>query len=88
MRKTPLRRVSKKRAAQLKKYSVLRKNFLTNQMCGVCKIRPAGEIHHKNKRFGERLLDLEHFLAVCRGCHARIHLNPAWAHAKDYLVKQ
>jgi hypothetical protein len=27
-------------------------------------------------------------LAVCFECHHRIHHNPAWAYAKDYMVKR
>jgi hypothetical protein len=27
-------------------------------------------------------------LAVCFDCHHKIHMNPAWAYAKDYMVKR
>jgi hypothetical protein len=27
-------------------------------------------------------------LAVCFECHHKIHMNPAWAYAKDYMVKR
>jgi hypothetical protein len=27
-------------------------------------------------------------LAACFECHHQIHMNPAWAYAKDYLVKR
>lgn len=87
MKRTSLRRVSKKRATQNREYLKLRKDFLANALfCEVpdCFNR-SEEIHHVNHREGKRLLDTKYFLAVCRTHHAFIHNNPAWARAQGLL---
>ena len=88
MKRTRLRPVSKKRAKQLRAYSKIRREFLDSKMCDACGVRPATEVHHRKGRIGNDLLDEDFFMAICRACHTQIHLNPAWAHAKDYLVRQ
>jgi hypothetical protein len=87
-RKTPLRRVSKKRKLQNDVYKEVREKFLTlNPLCQVCS-SVASQVHHRRGRFGDRLNEVEFFLAVCLDCHHKIHMNPAWAYAKDYMVKR
>jgi hypothetical protein len=44
------------------------------------------EIHHRNKRRGEDLLDQRHWLAVSREAHRRIESDKAWARARGYLL--
>lgn len=94
-RKTPLKRggrlrpVSKKRAKQNKVYFSLRLKYLyLHPTCEVCKEKKATQIHHKKGRVGERLNDCLYWLGVCFECHNKIHHNPSWAYAKDYLIKQ
>jgi hypothetical protein len=41
------------------------------------------QIHHMSGRLGRKLF--EDFLAVCFGCHRRIHDNPAWAKSQGFL---
>lgn len=43
------------------------------------------EIHHVNKRRGDRLNDTSEWLAVSRRYHREIERNKAWARAKGYL---
>ncbi len=93
-RKTPLkrggklRRVSAKRKKQNEVYRDVRVKFLTNKpLCEICG-RLASQVHHRRGRFGDRLNEVEYFLAVCFECHNRIHKNPTWAYARDYLVKR
>ena len=87
-RKTPLRRVSKKRKLQNDVYKEVREQFLTlNPLCQVCS-SVASQVHHRRGRFGDRLNKSEFFLAMCLDCHHKIHMNPAWAYAKDYMVKR
>lgn len=75
---------SKKRKKQVQQYNKLRAQFLTdNPLCKVCG-RMAGEVHHKAGRIGERLLDVDNFLAVCHDCHVKIEMNPAWAKENGY----
>jgi len=94
-RKTPLKRsgrlrpVSKKRAKQNATYKQVREKFLgNNPICQVCRCKMASQVHHRRGRFGDRLNEVEFFLAVCFECHERIHHNPVWAYAKDYMVKR
>src|SRR4051812_40555365 len=84
IRRTPLRRVSKKRARELKAYSLLRAAFLkARPYCEVCEViglqpRLAREIHHMARR-GPNLLNTETWLPVCREAHEWIHNNPGKA---------
>ena len=81
-----MRKISKKRAKQLKEYSKLRAEHLKdNYLCDVCGCE-ATEIHHKNKRSGDRLLDNLYFMSVCRRCHQHIHLNPQQSRDKGYMI--
>ena len=88
MNRTPLRRISKKRAKALIGYNEIRDDFLRqNQWCIVMervfnKRHLATEVHHINGRIGKNLCDIESFLAVSREGHNWIHNNPA--EAKKY----
>lgn len=53
------------------------------QSCGA----PATEVHHKALRRGDKLIDTNYFMSICRTCHDRIHNNPQWAEEKGYLIK-
>tara|TARA_R110000868_G_scaffold349488_1_gene610811 strand:+ start:59 stop:322 length:264 start_codon:yes stop_codon:yes gene_type:complete len=87
MKRTPIRRVSKKRASQLRVYSKLRKEYLTQYpTCAVCQVRPSEHVHHKNKRTNEKLNDTKDWLNVCAFCHRTIHDNMVWARKLGYLV--
>lgn len=91
LKRSPLRRVSKRRAAQLKAYFGERKLFLAERpFCQVCHSRNrnsalATDIHHMNKRNNARLLVIDDWLAVCRCCHDYIHAHPAWARSMGFL---
>lgn len=81
IRRTRIRKVSTKRARQLKAYSLLRSAFLkVNDRCGfpLCEAF-ATDIHHKNKRHGDRLNAMEDWLPTCRHHHEYIHANPSEA---------
>ena len=93
IRRTPLRRVSKKHAAALAKYYELRRAFLSEQtLCEGFKVGLAGcegdavEVHHQKGR-GIHLNDVSTFLAVCRPCHEFIHQHPSQARARGWLSK-
>ncbi|NBO61650.1 MAG: HNH endonuclease [Flavobacteriia bacterium] len=86
LKRTPLRRVSKKRAQQNRKYTKLREEYLKhNPVCDACGGR-ATEIHHKRGRFQERLLDKDFFSPLCRGCHQKVHMEPKWAYSVGLLI--
>jgi hypothetical protein len=86
MKRTPLRRVSKRQAAKNRIYSLLRKDFLqaheTCQWPGCEKL--ATDIHHMAGRYSSTL-DISTFMAVCRSHHDRIHSYPNQAREKGYL---
>ena len=85
-RKTPLRRVSKRRSKEMKEYGILRKEFLEKlPICEVCMKAKSTDIHHKEGR-GKHYLNVDTWLSTCRMCHDKIHREPAWAREKGYLV--
>jgi hypothetical protein len=82
-----MRRVSPRRAKENKVYSQVRKEYLIQfPRCQVCEHAPSTEIHHRRGRWKSRLTDTVYFLAVCRGCHDRIHHNPEWAYSTGLLL--
>jgi 5-methylcytosine-specific restriction endonuclease McrA len=89
LRRTPLRRVSKKRAEALKVYRVNKASYLlANPFCQVCETEKAIDIHHKlSLGRGGKLNDTTIFMAVCRSCHNQIHNNPKWALLNNYLLR-
>ena len=85
-RKTPLRRVSKRRSKEMKEYGILRKEFLERlPICEVCMKAKSTDIHHKAGR-GKYYLDTESWLSTCRSCHDKIHREPKWAREKGFLI--
>lgn len=81
-----MRKVSNKRSKQLAEYKIIRDKFMIdNPLCERCH-RQATENHHKNGRNGERLLDTNYFMAVCRQCHQWIHAHPKEAREVGWLI--
>lgn len=80
---------SDKRKNQLQEYSKQRKRYLAShprcQVDGCNQV--AVEIHHKQKRDGDRLLNESLWMPVCKGCHRQITVNPQWAYEMGYLLK-
>lgn len=81
-RGAPVRRVSAKRARANRRYTVLRRDYLTaHPRCefpGGC-VQPATEIHHKAGRVGPLLLDVGHWAPLCHAHHAWTTEHPALA---------
>lgn len=75
----PIRQVSKKRSIENRKYSVLRKEFLTQKPQCEAKLsgcqKKSTDVHHKAGR-GDNFLNVRTWLAVCRCCHIWIEENP------------
>jgi len=87
-----IRKISKKRSAQVRTYSKIRKEFLEeNPYCQAripeCTIQ-ATQVHHKAGREGDRLNDTSRFLAVCDSCHKWIELNPLKAKEQGYSLSR
>jgi len=102
-RRKPIRRVSSKRAAQLKEYTKLRKEFMAaNPICQVWldenpsalafqeygDAAASTDVHHKKSRVGKMLLDTRYWMAVSRTAHQRIHQFPKWAMEKGYILNK
>lgn len=94
MKRTPIKRVSKKRQPQLRIYSKTRLQFLAlRPYCQACPkilmggpLHKATDIHHMKGRHGSLLNDARFWLAVCRTCHDVIHRHPAEARKKGLLI--
>lgn len=86
--KTAIKKVSDKRAIQLREYSKLRKQFLKdNPNCAVYPYLKATEIHHKfsganRNRF---FLAVGTWMAVSREGHNFIHSNVSLSKERGYL---
>jgi len=87
MKRTILRRRSKKRTIQNNQYLLDRAMYLRgHRSCQVCGIRGSTQIHHKRGRIGKALLDQDFWLAVCFWCHERITNEPQWAKEHGYRL--
>jgi hypothetical protein len=79
----PLKRYSKKREKENRKYATLRRKYLIEHVH--CEARLPGcenmttQVHHKAGRIGEKFLDVSTWLAVCHPCHVFIETHPAAA---------
>ena len=93
MKRTPLKRRSKKRAAQEREYAQRRQRYLEDhwrcqaRACRDCRSW-ASEIHHQRGRVGARLLDERYWLAVCRPCHQWIEEHPAEARGRGWTLSR
>lgn len=83
----PINKESVKMKKNKAKYKKVRLVYLEeNPFCECGCGYPSTEIHHKNGREGERLCDVNWFMAVRRVCHEKIHANPIWSRIKGYLM--
>lgn len=83
VKRAPIKKVSDKRAKELRVYAKISKAFkLDNPYChaglpGCTTITQ--DVHHQRGKEGARLNDKMYFLPVCRSCHQQIELNPVKA---------
>ena len=88
-RQKRIRRVSIKKAADLKEYYAMRARFLANvDLCEVCHTDRPVEIHHRRGRVGSLLTDLRHLLATCHRCHQWLHENVEEARTLGYICEK
>lgn len=86
LRRTPIRRISKKKAAQLTQYTRLRATFMAQRpTCEKCQRRASTECHHRHGRTGSNYLDVTTWAALCGPCHREIHNRPGQARAAGWL---
>ena len=81
-----MRRTSAKKAALLRIYTKLRREFLEeNPNCVRCQER-ATEVHHRAGRVGAALLDVSRWAGMCSDCHRWATGNPLLAVAEGYSL--
>jgi rubrerythrin len=58
-----------------------------------CEVRASVHCTGRGEHFHHRLLrrfgdhTAENALHVCNRCHAQIHANPSWSHARGWLIR-
>ena len=87
MKRSPLRRISKKQQERLRIYSKLREEYLSEH--STCEMpqcqRRSVDIHHTKKPRATYLNAVETWMGLCRVCHSRIENNKDWARENGYL---
>lgn len=84
---------SPKRVKEDALYSVKRKQYLSiNPLChahisGIC-TQQATDVHHKQGRIGDLLLDETRWLAVCRACHTWIEEHSQESRELGFSIKR
>lgn len=73
-----IKKVSKERAKQNRKYTPIKKKFLADNP--TCEARLDGctgqstDLHHAAGRSGKQLLKVDDFIALCRNCHDKMEI--------------
>jgi hypothetical protein len=83
-------RRSKKRIAQEKIYSQLRKAFLNkeeNKVCPIMNTRTT-TVHHKKGRLGDLLTDTRYWIALSMEGHVFVEQNVEWAKANGFSLSR
>ena len=91
IKRTEIKKVSKKRVGLLQQYSAQRKAFLAkpfNFYCRVDTTQPATQIHHQRGRVGKLLLDERYWIPVSAEGHRWIHDNPAKAREMGFILSR
>jgi len=93
LRRTPLKRRSRKETARLARYQKARaavaerSGFRCEARTRKCEGR-LHQVHHRKGRDGDLIDDLDLLLGVCVWCHAYIHENPAESYERGWLIKR
>ena len=93
MKRTPIKRRSKKESERLRRYDRARQIVMESAQ-GMCEagtnncVGPAGQVHHRKGRDGELVDNLDYLLAVCYACHDYIHSHPHESYERGWMVKR
>lgn len=97
-KRTGLRKVSTRRAKEMKEYRERKKSFMKLPGNQFCPVHLAGiftgdsnqvktrDVHHMAGREGKLLNDERYWLAVSRAGHNWIHANPNEARRRGWLI--
>ncbi len=95
MKRTPLRKMSKSKAVEHRKYLKLKREaFSTYKACEFSEwnspvascTRPATDIHHCNGRIGKMLNDQKYWIFLCREHHQWVEDNKKEARKRGLIV--
>ncbi len=92
MKRTAIRKMSKVKAVEHRKYLKLKTEILNGRdgdygtLCEMedC-LRTAEDVHHMRGRVGKMLTDRRYLMAICRTCHTWIHDHAKAARALGLL---
>lgn len=94
LRRTRIRSESRKQAGRRRAYDEARK-AVYERSGGRCEINATWscsgrceEVHHKQGRIGERMLDLDKMAGICHNCHDFIGRNPALAYDRGWMMRR
>jgi len=93
LRRTPIRRRSKKESERLRRYDRARAIVMETAE-GMCEaatprcVGPAGQVHHRQGRDGDLVDDLDNLLAVCYACHDYIHSHPHESYERGWMIRR
>jgi len=89
-----IRSESRKGAARRRAYDKLRTEVYERSK-GRCEINATWscsgrceEVHHKQGRVGNRMLDISKMAGICRNCHDFINRNPALAYDRGWMLRR
>jgi hypothetical protein len=89
-----MRQVSTKQAKRNREYDKLRQ-VVYERANGRCEINATWscsgrceQVHHKQGRSGDRMLDLDKMVGICHNCHEFIGRNPALAYDRGWMLRR
>ncbi len=85
---TPIKKVGAQMSAKLKKYSILKAEFMQGKQCPIYPNLPVEDVHHMRGKTGELYLDTRYWLAVSRKGHIKIENNPSWARRNGWSLSR
>jgi len=88
LKRSPIKKVSGKKAKKDAVYSTLRKKFLEDKpVCEICASARSTDIHHKFAGADRNKYqnDTSTWMSLCRICHDYIHQHPKESREKGWL---
>lgn len=94
LKRTRIKPVSKKRAAQNREYDKIRIEVYERAK-GRCEARAVWsctgaveQVHHKQGRTGDRMTDIDKMMGLCYPCHDFITKNPTIAYQNGWMLRR
>ena len=94
LQRSEMPRESSKGAARRRAYDKARVEVY-ERSGGSCEIRATWscsgkceQVHHKQGRIGDRMLDTSKMVGICHNCHEFIGRNPALAYDRGWMLRR